>query len=211
MSAYINKGSAVQLGSTGYYFNKLNGTSMASPQVAGVLACWLGKDPTTYGARNTKVNQTDAITFIENYQRSDITDWGGGLTNLNRLYTPHQDYTITWSVGHGTASHNIGTFNIGDNFAYDLSATFRNAASEQLHTVNYSITAGSLPIGTSMNSAGVTSGSIGNYTGTQTPSFTLSASNIFDSETKDYTLTVNGVNGLTIEGISFDGGVSISG
>ncbi len=211
MSSYINKGSAVQLGSTGYYFNKLNGTSMASPQVAGVLACWLGKDPTTYGARNTKVNQTDAITFIENYQRSDITDWGGGLTNLNRLYTPHQDYTITWSVGHGSASHNIGTFNIGDNFAYDLSATFRNAASEQLHTVNYSITAGSLPIGTSMNSAGVTSGSIGNYTGTQTPSFTLSASNTFDSETKDYTLTVNGVNGLTIEGISFDGGVSISG
>lgn len=211
MSAYINKGSAVQLGSTGYYFNKLNGTSMASPQVAGVLACWLGRDPTTYGARSTKSNQEDAISFIESYQRSDITDWGDGLTNLDRLYTPYQDYTINWSLGQGSATHNIGSFNVGDNFAYDLSATFRNAASEQLHTVTYSVASGSLPIGTSISSSGVTSGTIGNYMGIQTPSFTLSVTNGFEAETKDYTLTVTGTDGITFDGISFKGGVSVSG
>jgi len=212
MSSYINKGSAVQLGSTGYYYNKLSGTSMASPQVAGVLACWLGRDTATYGAVSTNANQIDAVSFLQTNQRSDITDWGGGLTNLNRLYTPYQDYTITWSLGQGSATHNIGTFNPGDNFAYDLSATFRNAASEQLHTVTHTVTSGSLPQGTSIDSAsGVTSGKIGTYLIDASPSFTLSVTNGFDNETKDYTLVVNGTGGITIEGVSFGGGVTVSG
>ena len=210
MSSYINSGSAVQLGGTGYYYNKLNGTSMASPQVAGMLATWLGKDPTTYGAVSTKANQESAISFIETYNRADITDWGGGLTNLTRAYTPHQDYSVTWSVGHGAASHNIGSFNDGDNFAYDLSVTFRNAATEQLHLVTYDVTTGALPTNTSINSSGVTSGTIGGYVGNHTPSFTLSATNQFETETKDYTLSVSGSDGLVVNGITFTGGVSFN-
>lgn len=211
MSSYINTGSAVQLGSTGYYYNKLNGTSMASPQVAGVVATWMGKDPTTYGAVTTKANQESAIAFLKLYDREDdITDWGGGLTNRNRMYTPHQDYTVTWNLGHGSSSHNIGSFNNGDNFAYDLSVTFRNAASEQLHTVSYNVTSGSLPTNTSISSSGVTSGTIGGYTGSQTPSFTLSATNQFETETKDYTLTVSGDDGIVMSGITFTGGVEIN-
>ena len=210
MSAYINSGSAVQLGSTGYYFNKLNGTSMASPQVAGILATWLGKDPTTYGAVTTKANQVSAISFIEAYDRTDIVDWGDGLTNLTRVYTPHQDYQITWNLGHGSASHNIGSFSNGDNFAYDLSVTFRNAATEQLHDVSYNVTSGALPTNTSINSSGITSGTIGGYYGNQNPSFTLSATNGFDTETKDYTLSVAGDNALTVESITISGGVIIN-
>ena len=210
MSSYINSGSAVQLGATGYYYTKLNGTSMASPQVAGMVATWLGLDPTTYGAVSTKANQESAISFIETYDRTDITDWGGGLTNLTRAYTPHQDYSITWSLGHGNATHNIGSFNDGDNFAYDLSVTFRNAATEQLHPVTYNVTTGALPTNTSINSSGVTSGTIGGYVGNHTPSFTLSATNQFETETKDYTLSVSGTDGLVINGITFTGGVEIN-
>ena len=169
------------------------------------------KRQTTYGAVTTKANQESAIAFLKSYDREDdITDWGGGLTNRNRMYTPHQDYTVTWNLGHGSASHNIGSFNNGDNFAYDLSVTFRNAASEQLHTVSYNITSGSLPTNTSISSSGVTSGTIGGYTGSQTPSFTLSATNQFETETKDYTLTVSGDDGIVMSGITFTGGVEIN-
>ena len=95
MSSYINKGSAQQIGATGYYVNKLNGTSMASPQIAGMSACYLDTDSTTFGAVTTSSNQQSVITFIESYdQDNDIVDWGDGLTNLHRAYMPYQDYTI---------------------------------------------------------------------------------------------------------------------
>jgi len=206
MSSYINSGSAVQLGSTGYYYNKLNGTSMAAPNVAGMLTCYLDKDASTYAGVTSTANQDSAIAFLQTYQKNDIVDWGGGLTNLNRAYTPYQDYTITWSVGHGSASHNIGTFDNGDSFGYDLSATFRNAASEQLYTVTHTVTSGAVPNGTALASNGVTSGNITGYYGSSNNvSFTLQVTNGFDSETKDYSLVVNSTEGTSYVGVSFSG------
>tara|TARA_B100000989_G_scaffold252410_1_gene200605 strand:- start:842 stop:2692 length:1851 start_codon:yes stop_codon:yes gene_type:complete len=206
-SSYINSGGAVELGSTGYYYRKLSGTSMASPNIAGMVACYLDKDASTYGAVTTKANQESALAFLSANQRTnDITDFGGGVTNLDRAYTPYQDYTITWNLGDGASSYTIGTLNNGDTFGYDLSATFRNAASEQLHTVSYSITSGGLPTGTSMSSSGITSGDISGYYGSSNNvSFTLRVSNGYDNESKDYDLTINSTEGTRYEGISFKG------
>ena len=211
MSSYINSGGAVQLGTTGYYYNKSSGTSMASPNVAGMVACYLDRDSTTYGAVTTKANQETAISFIETNDRdADIVDWGGGLTNLHRAYNPYQDYTINWSLGQGSPTHNMGNFVIGDAFNYDLSATYRNAASEQLHTVTYNITSGSLPLNTSMDANGATSGTIGTYTGDQNLTFTLETSNGYETETKDYTLNIDGLDGFTMTGVRFGGGIRFS-
>ena len=145
MSSYINSG-AVQLGSTGYYYRKLNGTSMASPQIAGMVALMFDRDSATYGAVTTKANQVSAITLIQDNDRNgEITDWGGGLTNLNRAYMPYQDYVKTWSIGQGSVNYDTGTYDTGDSYNKDFSVTYRNAASEQLHTVTYSISSGSPP------------------------------------------------------------------
>ncbi len=207
MSSYRNSG-AVQLGSTGYYYRKLNGTSMASPQIAGMVALMFDRDSATYGAVTTKANQVSAITLIQDNDRDgEITDWGGGLTNLNRAYMPYQDYVKTWSIGQGSVNYNTGTYNTGDSYSKDFSVTYRNAASEQLHTTTYSISSGSLPLNVSMDASGSTTGSIGNSQvgADSNVAFTLSTTNGYQSETKDYYLIVNGADGFTISGVDFNG------
>ena len=131
VSSYINSGSAVQIGSTGYYVNKLQGTSMASPQVAGVIACYFDTDSSTFGAVTTKANQESAKAFIQGNGDIDgaITDWGDGLTNLNRAYRPIVDYTIAWTTPAGALTvHELISV------SFDPSATFRNA----VRTITYS-------------------------------------------------------------------------
>ena len=127
---------------------------------------------------------------------------------------PYQDYTVSWTVGNGSASrHSIATVSNGDNFVYDLSATFRNAASEQLHTVTYSTSSGSLPNGTTINnSTGITSGNPINYAGgTTTVNFTLQATNQFETNTKEYSVNITGTDTITLSGgITIEGGASLT-
>ena len=207
MSAYINKGSAVQIGATGYYVNKLQGTSMASPQVAGQVACYLDRDASTYGAVTTKANQITAQTFIQGDGDIDngVADWGGGLTNRNRAYQPYQDYTITWSTGAGALS---SIYEEAYN-SFNLSATFRNAASEQLHTVTHSIQSGSLPSGMSLDSAGLLDGTP-DASSSGTYNFTVRTENGFEYEDRAYSLTVNdaSVNMTLTGGVIIDSGVT---
>lgn len=207
VSSYINSGSAVQIGSTGYYVNKLQGTSMASPQVAGVIACYFDTDSSTFGAVTTKANQESAKAFIQGNGDIDgaITDWGDGLTNLNRAYQPYQDYTIAWTTPAGA----LTAVNEQSSASFDLSATFRNAASEQLHTVSYAIQSGSIPSGMSLNSSGTLAGtpdssSSGSY------SFTVRATNEFEYEDRAYTLAVNDTSiTMTLSGgVIVDAGVT---
>ena len=192
-SSYINSGSAVELGSTGYYYRKLNGTSMASPQVAGMLACYISKDTSLFQAVNID-NQTTALSFLNgDGQRSgDISSFGVSLTNLDRAYMPYQDYTVTWNLGNADATHDLGTFNIGDTFSYDFSSTYTNSASEQLHDVTHSITVGALPDGCTLSANGQSSGTIETYTEDTTLSYTVTSTNSFDSDTKEYTLDIIG-------------------
>mgnify|MGYP001270618828 CR=1 FL=1 len=214
-SAYINSGSAVQIGSTGYYVNKLNGTSMASPQVAGLVACFFDRDATTYAGVTTKANQESAIAWLEGNGDIDgaITDWGGGMTNLNRAYQPYQDYNFTWQTGNGIGgTYAVATVNENNNLSYDLSATVRNSASEQLHTATFSIQSGSLPSSVTLNnSTGVISGTPGPTTGGQTYTFVVRVDNGFEYQDKSYSLTVNdSVTNITISGgITIGAGISL--
>ena len=210
MSSYINSGSAQQIGATGYYVNKLQGTSMASPQVAGLIACYFDRDATTYAAVSTKANQVTAKTWLESDGDIDgaIVDWGGGMTNLNRAYQPYQDYTFTWQTGNGVGgTYAVATVNENNNLSYDLSATVRNSASEQLHTATFSIQSGSLPTGVSLNNSnGVISGTPDATTGGQTYTFIVRVNNGFEYQDKSYSLTVND----NVTNITISGGVTIA-
>ena len=214
-SAYINSGSAQQIGSTGYYVNKLNGTSMASPQVAGLIACFFDRDATTYAGVTTKANQESAIAWLEGDGDIDgaVTDWGGGMTNLNRAYQPYQEYTFTWQTGHGVGgTYSVATVNENSNLSYDLSATVRNSASEQLHTKTFSIQSGSLPDGVTLdNSTGVISGTPPATSGGQTYTFVVRVDNGFEYQDKSYSLTVNdSVTNITISGgVTIGAGISL--
>ena len=198
MSAYINSGSAQQIGATGYYVNKLQGTSMASPQVAGYVACYLDTDASTFGAVTTKANQVSAKAFIQGDGDIDnaITDWGAGLTNRNRSFQPYQDYTITWA----TAGGSLAPLNEETSGTFDLSATFRNAASEQLHTVTHSLQSGSIPASMTLSSSGVLSGTP-NSVSSGTYNFVVRSSNSFEYEDRSFALTVNDASAnITISG-----------
>ena len=77
--------------------------------------------------------------------------------------------------------------------------------------MSYNITSGSLPTGVTMDSSGSTSGNIENQSvgADANVSFTLSTTNDFQTETKDYYLTVNGSSGIVITAVDFNG-VTIS-
>jgi hypothetical protein len=60
------------------FITKYNGTSMASPQVAGLLACALELYPT--------MNQTAAVTYIESTSKlNQMTNTNGGPADFNSL------------------------------------------------------------------------------------------------------------------------------
>jgi len=156
------------------------------------------RDATTFGTTSSKANQESVKAFLLDQGDIDgaITDWGDGLTNLNRAFQPYQDYTISWSIPAGALS----SINEESSANYDLSVTFRNAASEQLHTVTHSIQTGSIPSGMELSSAGLLTGtpdssSSGSY------SFTIRATNGFEYEDRAYTLAVNDASvSMTLSG-----------
>ena len=172
-----------------------------------MIACYFDTDSSTFGAVTTKANQESAKAFIQGNGDIDgaITDWGDGLTNLNRAYQPYQDYTIAWTTPAGA----LTAVNEQSSASFDLSATFRNAASEQLHTVSYAIQSGSIPSGMSLDSSGTLAGtpdssSSGSY------SFTVRATNEFEYEDRAYTLAVNDTSiTMTLSGgVIVDAGVT---
>lgn len=79
---------------TKYCVTKLSGTSMASPQVCGMIA--------SYAAGNRNINQSIASNFIKNNSKNIIVDTGGSYSDLTSLlggsnrcaYYPNITYTL---------------------------------------------------------------------------------------------------------------------
>jgi hypothetical protein len=68
-----------------YKVGKYQGTSMASPQVCGVLACLLEQYP--------RFNQTNAIDYLNNtLKENQIPDTGGGYTDNTSLQGSNNNY-----------------------------------------------------------------------------------------------------------------------
>ena len=79
---------------TTYCVTKLSGTSMASPQVCGMIA--------SYATANRGINQSIASNFIKNNSKNTIVDTGGSYSDLTSLlggsnrcaYYPNITYTL---------------------------------------------------------------------------------------------------------------------
>jgi hypothetical protein len=79
---------------TPYYVTKLSGTSMASPQVCGMI--------TAHATTNRNINQLIATEFIGNSSRNTIVDTAGSYSDLTSLlgganrmaYYPSISYTL---------------------------------------------------------------------------------------------------------------------
>jgi len=93
----VNSGSTSDSRNTSYKLAKFSGTSMASPQVAGILACTLEAYP--------NMTQTDARNYIQTTAKKDqVYDSGGTDTtglqgSINRylyLYKERPDNGATW-------------------------------------------------------------------------------------------------------------------
>ena len=185
---------------------------MASPQVTGALACYMSKDITAWDKARGNTNQVDAKNWLTNMSATamPITN---DADNQKQLYTPWQDYTTTWNIGNGTSgTHDINAgsnISQGDTVNYTLSAEFRNAASEQLHTVTYSVASGSIPTGTSLDTSTAVLDGTTTVPGTYT--FNLSATNDYETETKDYAITIDASGNILkmSDGITLSAGVSI--
>jgi len=68
-----------------FKIGKISGTSMASPQVCGILACVLEIYP--------NMTQAEAIEYIQYYaKKNQITDTGGGFTDLTSLQGSANNY-----------------------------------------------------------------------------------------------------------------------
>jgi hypothetical protein len=77
MSAY-NFGGTSDPRNSSYQINKISGTSMASPQVCGVLACVLEQYP--------DLNQEKSLEYLTHYSKKDqMTDTNGSYTDFTSL------------------------------------------------------------------------------------------------------------------------------
>jgi hypothetical protein len=74
----VNSGGVTDIRNGVYRVDKYNGTSMASPQVCGVLACVLETYP--------DLTPSEAMDYIKKYARTgQLTDTGGGLDDYQSL------------------------------------------------------------------------------------------------------------------------------
>lgn len=97
-SVHSNGGGIADSRNTGYRNIKYSGTSMASPQVAGVLTCLLEQWP--------RMTQAEALEYIQNYgiTTNQITDTGAT--------------TRTWAVGSsGFSDYTFSGFSTGNDIA----------------------------------------------------------------------------------------------
>jgi subtilisin family serine protease len=78
LTATLGSGSVTHPDNASFYIKKIQGTSMAAPQVAGVLACLLGN--------RKNYNADDCIRWLEKTTtKNRLADSGGGYTDTQSL------------------------------------------------------------------------------------------------------------------------------
>jgi hypothetical protein len=94
-SVHVSNSGVADQRNPNFYFDKYSGTSMSSPQVAGIIAA---------AAENSNMNQQEAINFLaDNWKVGEIIEVeGGGHSNLKSLqdgpnrkvFYPYSSYEI---------------------------------------------------------------------------------------------------------------------
>ncbi len=78
LTAELGAGSVTHPDNNSFYIKKIQGTSMAAPQVAGVLACLVGN--------RKKYDSYDCIKWLERFTtKNRLADSGGGYTDTQSL------------------------------------------------------------------------------------------------------------------------------
>ena len=114
-------------------------------------------------------------------------------TPNRHLFTPYQEYTTTWTEGNTTT----GTFGLtavteGASVSVDLSGSMVTGHnSERPFTEIYSVTAGSLPPGLTLNAGnGLLSGTAPSLTENASYEWSVQITNGYGTEIKKYQMTV---------------------
>ena len=139
-------------------------------------------------------------------------------TPNRHLFTPYQEYTTTWTEGNTTT----GTFGLtavteGASVSVDLSGSMVTGHnSERPFTETYSVTAGSLPAGLTLNANnGLLSGTVPSLTENASYEWSVQITNGYGTETKKYQMTVLEASSPTpvvssAGGISLTDGITVS-
>ena len=139
-------------------------------------------------------------------------------TPNRHLFTPYQEYTTTWTEGNTTT----GTFGLtaateGASVSVDLSGSMETGHnSERPFTETYSVTAGSLPAGLTLNANnGLLSGTVPSLTENASYEWSVQITNGYGTETKKYQMTVLEASSPTpvvssAGGISLTDGITVS-
>lgn len=73
------------LRTSAHYFMKYSGTSMASPQVSGIIAC--------YAEQHPRIKQADVLEYVQKISKvNQITDTGGGVLDFTSLQNSPNRY-----------------------------------------------------------------------------------------------------------------------
>ena len=100
-SVHSNGGGVADARNASYRIIKYNGTSMASPQVSGVLSCLLEQWP--------RMKQQEALEYLQNYGRTNNQITDAGAT------------TRTWSVSaSGSSAYVFSGFSSGNNVSISV-------------------------------------------------------------------------------------------
>ena len=134
------------------------------------------------------------------------------------MFTPYQEYITTWTEGNTTT----GTFGLtavteGASVSVDLSATMATGHnSERPFTETYSVIAGSLPSGLTLNAGnGLLSGTAPSLTENASYEWSIQITNGYGTEIKKYQMTVLESTTPTpvvssVGGISVANGITVS-
>ena len=139
-------------------------------------------------------------------------------TPNRHLFTPYQEYTTTWTEGNTTTgTFGLTAVNEGASVSVDLSATMQTGHNnEEPFSKTYSVTAGALPAGVTLNSnTGLLSGTAPSLIENASYEWTVQIINGYETQTKKYQMTVLETSSPTpvvssVGGISLANGITVS-
>lgn len=177
----------------------ITGTNFA----LGASVTLVGQDGTEYAATGVTVNNLTSITATFGSISASKEPYDIKVTNPSNLYGVYYDIvTVNDAPIWVTAAGSLGTFNEGSSVSIQLSST-----DEESDSISYSLYSGSLPLGLTISSSGLISGTLSNISADTTSSFTIKAtSSTYNESTRAFSMIVKDVLSAEILVVAGGGG-----